>query len=163
MCYWIITKGGQVVAEATVQHVTRDDMLDPAISQQVENFNNALDSRLDDTNFKILGMGNFALDEDDYDLPQSDPASGDNTPSDEEYGTEMVTTPLGEAEEIEPEVIDKCIGAKYILDEATNNGKNLATDFEGSGLGTAHGNPLLDTNEYKIELENWRKMRWLQE
>ena len=146
MCYWIITKNGKVIAETTVQQVTRDDVLDPAISQQIKNFNETLNLRLDDTNFKIPGMGNFALDEDDYDLPQWDPAYGDNTPSKAEYGAEMETAPLAEADDLEPEIIDKYIGAKVILDETTNHGGNLATvkrratDLEGRGIGTAHRN-----------------------
>ena len=70
MCYWIIIKSGKVIAETTVQHITRDDMLDPAISQQIENFNETLNSRLDDANFKIPGMGNFSQEEDDYGFPQ---------------------------------------------------------------------------------------------
>ena len=115
MCYWVITKGGKVLAETSLQHVIRDDLLNPEISQQIKNFNEALNVRLEDTNFKISGMGNFALDEDDYDLPQWDLAYGDNMPSTEEYGPEMETAPLAEADELEPEIIHKYIGANVIL------------------------------------------------
>ena len=38
MCYWIINKSGTVIAETTVQNVTRDDMLDAKTAAQVENF-----------------------------------------------------------------------------------------------------------------------------
>ena len=38
MCYWIIKKSGTVIAETTVQNVTRDDMLDAKTAAQVENF-----------------------------------------------------------------------------------------------------------------------------
>lgn len=148
------------MAETTVQHVTRDDVSVPAFSQKIENFNETLKLWLDDTNFKIQGRGNFALDEDDCNLPQWDPAYGGNTPSKVEYGAEMKTAPLAEVDDLEPEVIDKYIGAKVILDETTNYGDNLATvnrramDLEGCGLRTAHRNPMLDTRECKIELED---------
>ena len=33
MCYWVMGKNGIPASETTVQHVTRDDMLDPDISQ----------------------------------------------------------------------------------------------------------------------------------
>ena len=142
-----------MITKTPVQHVTRDNVLDPAISQQIENFNETLNSRLDDTNFKILGMGNFVLDEDDYGLTQWDPAYGDNTPSKAEYGAETETAPLAEADDLEPKVIEKYIGAKVILDGTTNHGSNLATvkrratDLEGRSLGSAYRNSMLDTRE----------------
>lgn len=160
MCYWIMTASGKVIAETTVQHVTRDDMLDNDIATQIESFHNTLSERLDDSNFTLPSVGNFAFDEDHYDLPQWDPAYGDNTPNDDEYGNEMHTTPLEDADDLEPDAYDKYIGARVVLDEATNNGGNIATvkrratDIDGRAIGTAHNNPLLDSREYEIELED---------
>ena len=34
--YWIISIYGQLIAETTVQHVTRDDILDPNIAVQIK-------------------------------------------------------------------------------------------------------------------------------
>ena len=42
MCYWIITETGIPMAETTVQHVTRDDLLDQDIKVQIDNFNEAV-------------------------------------------------------------------------------------------------------------------------
>ena len=36
MCYWILTKSVKVIAETTVKHVTREDLLDSNIATQVE-------------------------------------------------------------------------------------------------------------------------------
>ena len=100
MCYWVITESGKVIAETTVQHVTRDDLLDPEIVSQVEKFTTNLDKRLDDENFWIERMSDFNFDEDDYDLPQWDPAYGDNTPNVDKNGSEMETTPLADADNL---------------------------------------------------------------
>ena len=71
-------KSGTVIAETTVQHVTRDNMLDAKTASQVEIFNTAINERLDDTNFLIQhGEGGFTL-EDEYDLQQWDPSYGGN-------------------------------------------------------------------------------------
>ena len=35
--YWIMPIYGQPIAEKTIKHVTRDDMLDPDISLQINN------------------------------------------------------------------------------------------------------------------------------
>ena len=81
MCYWILTKNGNVVADTTVQHVIRDEQLDPDIKQDIDAFNLAVNERLSDHNFMIPNVAPFALeDEDDFDKPLWDPAYGDNTP-----------------------------------------------------------------------------------
>jgi len=161
MCYWILTKSGTVIAETTVQHVTRDDMLDATIAEQVATFNSAVIERLDDANFHIENNeGGFTL-EDEYDLPQWDPAYGDNDPeNNDESGTADGDSPLAEADDLDDDRYDKYIGAKLVLDEKSNNGGNLATvtkratDEYGAPLGTAHRNPMLDTQEFEIELES---------
>ena len=63
-------------------------------------------------------------------------------------------------EGVAPDVYDKYILAKVILDEVDNNGgnqamvKRRATGLEGRDIGPAHNNPLLDSHAYKIELED---------
>ena len=57
-----------MIAQTTVQHVTVDDMIDAETAAQVENFNTAINERLDDAHFRIQhGEGGFTL-EDWYDL-----------------------------------------------------------------------------------------------
>ena len=51
-----------MIAETTMQHVTRDDILDAETAAQVENFNTDINERLDDTTFRIEhGEGGFTL------------------------------------------------------------------------------------------------------
>ena len=47
MSYWIMPISVQPIAETTVQHVTRDDMLDPGISVHIKAFDQELTERLD--------------------------------------------------------------------------------------------------------------------
>ena len=155
MCYWILTKSGEVIAETTVQHATAEDENDPDIKPQIKQFNETVTTRLDDSNFK-LNTGTLTTLEDDFDL----------MPWDSEYDDER----LADADEtfkraddefvIEPDVYDKYIGARVILDGDQNMGGNLATvrrratDERGRPIGVANRNPLLDTREYEVELEN---------
>ena len=74
MCYWILTKSGTVIAETTVQHVTRNDMLDKTTADIVATVNAAVIVRLDDANFHIENNeGGFTL-EDEYDLHHNGPS-----------------------------------------------------------------------------------------
>ena len=166
MCYWIMPVSGNPIAETTVQHVTRDDILDADISAQITEFNQNLTKRLDDTNFILMpGNQNFEVDDeyDDFAAPDDDPAYGDNTPTEAQYGsmaTEFTNVLPDEDEIKEAEVYDKYIGVRIVLDEDTNDGGNLATvkrrvtDMHGRPSGTAHNNPMLDSREYEIELED---------
>ena len=167
MCYWILTVTGHVISESTVQHVTRDDALDVDIKQQIDEFNERLNERMDDTNFKIKhDEGGFTL-VDEYDLPQWDSAYGDHesTPTDAEYGGNPDDVPLKDIDDIEPETYDKYIGARVILNEEQNNGGNIATikrratDDYGRPIGQAHTNPMFDTREFDVELENGESER----
>ena len=165
MCYWILTINGDIISESTVQHVTRDDTLNSEIAQQIETFDEGLTERLDDTNFRLTNdAGGFTL-EDEYDLPQWDSAYGNHTPSDSEYGMSPDEVPLKDIDDIEPETYDKYIGAKIILNDTENNGGNIATitrrvtDDYGRPLGQAHSNPMFDTREFEVELENGESER----
>ena len=167
LCYWILTKDGNVIAETTVQHVTREDMQEDAIKTQVHAFNTAVIERLDDANFVLEhNEARFTLldeYENDYDLPQWDPAYGGNDPTDEEYGASPDNMP--DADDLDIDTFDKYIGARVILDDREKDGGNLATkpigtvtgrssDAYGNPIGRAHKNPMLDTREFDIELEN---------
>jgi hypothetical protein len=156
MCYWIIPESGVPVTDTTVQHVTRDDLHDPSISTQVEAFNAALTQRLDDSNFDNPDVAHFHLtDETDHLLytTQVDPAYGDNTPTDEDYGDTMLPDSRPEDDDIDS--YDKYIGAEIIIDgDKRATVKRRMTDFDGRPLGTANRNPMLDTRQYEIEYDD---------
>ena len=156
MCYWIIPESGIPITDTTVQHVTRDDLHDPAISALVERFNSTLTNRLDDTNFDNPDIANFHLPDEDDDIlrdGQMDPAYGDNTPTDEDYGDSMCLEERPNDDDIDS--YDKYIGAEIILDgDRRATVKRRMTDFDGRPLGTANRNPMLDTRQYEIEYDD---------
>ena len=157
MCYWLMPVSGIPIADTTVQHVTAEDLRDPEVKQQVDEFNRRLTERLDDTNHQIPNLGNDFYLDDIYD----DPAYGDETttPTDAEY---EIPEDMPDADEIE--TYDKYIGATFLLDPNESPGNvatqqkakvlRRATDHLGHPIGNAHSNPLLDTRKYEVELED---------
>jgi hypothetical protein len=72
MYYWIIPVSGIPIYDITVQHVTRDDLLDDDIRAQVDVFNKQLEIRLDEKNFLLMPGSEtmFKLDKyDDFHTP----------------------------------------------------------------------------------------------
>ena len=53
MCYWLITESGKLVSKTSVEHVIHDDYLNPEIKKKIDEFNEKLDKRLDDTKFLL--------------------------------------------------------------------------------------------------------------
>ncbi len=64
MCYWITLANGHIIAETTVQHVTRDELNDVVIKSQIECFGQQMTERMNDTNFDNLELANFHLNDD---------------------------------------------------------------------------------------------------
>ena len=163
MCYWLMPVSGIPIADTSVQHVTQDDMAKPGIKTQVDEFNAKLEERLDDTKF-IISQDKVEMDMDDIhdDINNNAATYGDGgrTPEDTEE-----KEPRVEPGDVEPEIYDKYIGAEIILDHDEANESNIVTrqkatvvrrvvDESGTPVGSAHNNPLLDTREYEIELED---------
>ncbi len=140
MCYWLMPVSGVPIVNSSVQHVTAEDLRNPEVMQRVDDFNNRLHVRLDDTNFVLAGGD---IDEyypnDVYDIPiQGDTKNGDAN-----------TDERPEADDIDS--YDKFIGATFILDplKSPDNVATRATvirrktDHLGNPLGKAHANPLI--------------------
>ena len=60
---------GQPISETTVQHVTRDDMLDPYIVVQIKEFDKALTECLNYDIFIINDFGGFGIKYEVSDIP----------------------------------------------------------------------------------------------
>ena len=84
MCYWVLTVSEKVVRLTSVQHVTRDDMLDPTMVERIKEFEKALEERLYDTNFTNKEAGDICINDID-DAEEAAHGDGSNTPSDDEY------------------------------------------------------------------------------
>jgi len=148
MCYWLIPVSGTPIATTTVQHVTAEDMRDTDIAERVQQFNEWLTRRLDETNFIIEDHQrppDIYLEYDD-DVAPVEPVNPDDA--------------RPEADDIDDH--DKWIGATFLLDPLRNTDKvgtkarvvQRRTDPFGNPIGRAHPNPLMDTREYDVVLED---------
>ncbi len=156
MCYWLMPVSGVPVVNSSVQHVTAEDLRDPQIKERVEDFNHRLDVRLDDTNF-VLANGDIDeyYPEDVYEVPIQDIAENGDP-----YNGDIALNERPEADDVDS--YDKLIGATFLLDpmKSSDNVATRATvlrrktDHSGNPLGKAHANPLLDTREYEVLLED---------
>jgi hypothetical protein len=59
LIYWLITESRKIISKTSVEHVTRDDYLQADKKQEIEHFNQTLETSLDDANFIIDGEGKF--------------------------------------------------------------------------------------------------------
>ena len=48
MCYWLITESGQIISKSSVQHVIKDDFLNPNVKEAIEKFNKKLVEKLNE-------------------------------------------------------------------------------------------------------------------
>ncbi len=157
MCYWILTVSGKIIARTTVQHVTREDLLDQHLGDKIKEFDKALEIRMDDTNFVNDKGDDFYIN----DIKEADEAAhgnGSNTPTDKEYG-DMLTEDCPKQDDIDDAAYDKYIGAEVMMD-VPGEGPRRATvkrrveDLEGKKAGSYHRNPMMDTREYELEYDD---------
>jgi hypothetical protein len=159
LCYWVVTESGHVVSKTSVEHVTRDDYLNPDTKTKIELFNKELDERLDDTNFALPGEEGvdlkFLEDIDDDNLFGSMAYNnllgiGGVTPTVEEYG-DMVFEERPEDDD--EEAIDKYLNMELILGAGTDDQRRgrvvkRARGIDGEYIGHSHSNPLFDTRQW---------------
>ena len=94
MCYWLITEYGKLVSKPSVEHVIRDDYLNPEVKKKMDEFNDKLDKPLDDTKFLLEDIPHSVdLDYDNDNHNHGIITNHDITPSDDEYG-DMLTNDL---------------------------------------------------------------------
>ena len=157
LCYWLITESGQIISKSSIQHVIKDNFINPDIKVTIENFNKRLVKRLDDSSHHVElpeAAEKYRLP--DVPLPndlEHDERDENKTPKDDGYDDMLVDERPDDDEE---EMIDKYLGMELIMDVGTNNErgarvvKRARTD-DGKAIGSAHSNPILDTHTYEIE------------
>jgi hypothetical protein len=133
--------------------VTPEELLDPANKALAEELDKAIDEKIgkfrtDKEVAEELGML-FGASGDFYD--------GDLDPFDEIEAAEEAAL-MPEADEWMPETFDKYLAAEVLLAHggelvrAKVTGRKRAVD--GTPVGVAHSNPILDTREYKVSFPN---------
>ena len=115
LCYWLLLKSGNVIARTTVQHVTREDLLNNETRQQVEDFDRSVEERLNKQGFlaQDADISFFLQDEIDSDGPGV--VTTVMVPTNDEYG-DMLTSESPEADDIGQELMDKYLNAELIFD-----------------------------------------------
>ena len=104
MCYWVLTVSGNVIARTTVQHVTRDEYLDPVMCKRIKEFDKQIEKRLDDTNFVNPEAGELYIGEVE-DEDEAAHGDGNQTPDDDEYA-EMNTKERPEQDDVDSKTYD---------------------------------------------------------
>ena len=116
-CYWLITDSGQIVSKTLVEHVTRDDNLQLGTGKKIEEFDEKLEKRLDDSNFTIQGDEGLYIE----DIKVEDGNAGIRggvTPNDAEYG-DMHTEE--QPEDDEEEAIDHYLNMEITMGVGTDS------------------------------------------
>jgi Reverse transcriptase (RNA-dependent DNA polymerase) len=153
LCYWLLLSNGKVLARTTVQHVTREDMLNDDVKVQINQFDEQVEDRLTDENFVVddQNVTNFYLEDDAF----VEGTPNMVTPDDVEYD-DMLTEERPERDEMSDELTDKYIGTELIFGVGLGNERRgrvtkRAKGLYGDEIGRAHTNPLFDTREYVVE------------
>ena len=66
LCYWLLLSTGNVVARTTVQHVTREDILNAEVKAMITEFDDTIATRLDDQNFQANNNDDTFFIQDEY-------------------------------------------------------------------------------------------------
>ena len=157
MCYWILTKAGKVISNTTVQHVTRLDRSRPEIASRIELFDEAVNRRLDDTNFHLEDeVTGLHLDDIDSSEHNSAGNADLNIPTEEEYDDMKFEDKPEHNDDDGMEYFDNYIGAEISLQrgDATSRARvKKRTRDSGTGdlVGKRHNNPYMSTATYDVE------------
>jgi hypothetical protein len=155
LCYWILTESGKVISSTTVQHVTTTDASNPSINRTIIAFDQAVNTRLDDTNFTNNDLDGVSPYIQDIHDDHTEVLRHGIIPSDTEYG-DMVIKDNTEAD-AHPD-LDNYIHAQLLLDVGGEQlqGRVIkrAKEADGTKKGRAHQNPLFDTRAYLVEFKD---------
>ena len=149
MTYWILTQSGKVIARSTVQHVIHSEIRTDAIKKRVDDFDKAINVRLDEANF-VNDADNVYYLNDDLDSAMNT-VDEMQIPSNEEYGKMLIE----DKDDVEDEMFDKYLSAELMIDHdgetvrgtIMKRAKNDARD----PIGRQITNPKMDTREYEVE------------
>lgn len=157
LTYFIMTKDGKVISESTVQKVTQEDMKNEDTKTMVSEFNSNLRAKLNDEAHVIKDDYYNQLADNNIGLLARIAAEEGHT-VEGNGNDEEATNHYFNEEETDIGVLDKYIGAQIKLDGPEGSQlatvKRRVTDGRGKPVGTANDNPLLDSRQYEIELED---------
>jgi hypothetical protein len=153
MCYWILLESGKVISSTTVEHVTRDELLDEGTKVKIERFDEHLTLRLDDDKFVSDNVEGTTPYIEDSEVVAPEVRTG-IAPTDDEYGVLIISEKMKDADERDD--LDKYIGAQLLLDTGSEPLQARAIKRsrrpDGERIGKYHKNPIFNTRAYLVEL-----------
>ena len=146
----ILKSTGQVVYRSTVRALTPDEMADATMTKEREKFNESVEKKLgesfkyedfaNDPELEDLGTPYYETYEDDDDQPVPAPVDDDDT---------------------DPDTYDQYVGAEVVLPigDTMMNAKvrGRKRQLDGTVLGKANSNPILDTRTYEVEFADGQR------
>ena len=143
MCFWVLTGNGNAISTSTVQHVTSKDLTHSNTQQRLEAFDTSVSDFLKDPDHVVPPdqTNHFFHQDVDIDDPELEPVDPNHQAQ--------------EADEYTPDAFDQYLGLQLML---TKDGESLPARVtkrlrtgDGTPIGTAHANPMLDTQRYEVE------------
>ena len=134
-----------------------NDLLDPDIKGQIDNFDEYLEKCLDGTKCVDDVRANFYIDDVD-ESTETEHGYGDNTLSDEAYG-DIMTEECTKQDTIEDASHENYIGSETIMDMLGEVLKRATFRccvgyLNREKVRTYHRNPLIYTREYELEYDD---------
>ena len=155
LCYWVLTRSGNVISRTTVQHVTADDLRNSAILKRFETFDIDATASLTLKKPKASMCDCAPLYEDDdiWDgIDQPDPVD----PS-------LVNGDVEEEVDSDSTTFDPFIGAEVLITMGEEGNPRYGTvvrrarGHDGALKGVRNNNPLLSTARYEVEADGIRE------
>ena len=136
LCYHVLSITGHVLARATVRRVTDTELQDPTVQAKIADFDRTINASL------VIQLVD--------DLPPLPDLETDDEP--DTYNDTI------ERDDVTEEAFDKYLNAELNVDRGgevlSGTVKRRKRDVDGTLVGTPHENPMLDTREYIIELND---------
>ena len=142
MCYWVLNEQGNFISRSTVQHVTKQDLLNTTLKETLELADKKIKDKLADQKLKLEPYPGNKFFHKDILL-------------DEEEEQELYTE-VPEDNDYTEELLDGIIGANVALQ---HNGQKVKAKImkqdigpDGNPIGNYNQKPILYSRKYELEL-----------
>ena len=153
LCYFVLNKSGNVLSRTTVQHVTDDELKKDEVRQTFDELDGSINKELDDTKYLMKNPSDIGILFEE-DLDDTDEGIDNPEPVKPELRAGDVDTQTNEESSY-----DQYIGAELILEAGPEGSPRRGTvvkrarNIDGELIGRGHGNPILDTRRYIVDVE----------
>lgn len=152
MCYYILKSNGEFIARSTVIPVPQSDCQSNDTQDQMKSFTEKLHAAIGDHSRAVIDPDNQVCNESPYDDALYCDGNVETAPWDSDYDDQ----PLRDETEQTQADLDKYIGAHVLLPnsdgiEVLCRVKGRKRNANGTPIGVANSNPILDTRIFEVE------------